>query len=1511
MIVTLITKQNMAVLTLPEQAEGQYFLELPGRGRVAGLEGQEGRWLLRTEEGVEALVGDTWQSEAPLPEDGLLPLRWSAGGEEAKLFAEPYDPSRQRCTTYQVSDPCQLSIGRQGDNDLVLHSRYVSGHHACLSRRGGVWRVEDTQSSNGTFVNGARAAAQELRPGDVIHIMGYRLILGQGFLAVNAPGQGVSVGRPGQLRPLSAPIVPPDSPRGGARPPLFYRTPRFAREITREKLRVDPPPMGEKGRETPLALILGPAITLGAAALVMGVSAVAGLAAGDTQPLTGVSTAAMAVSMLCGTALWPLLARRGERRRRQEGEEERQEGYRAYLDHVRETLHALAREQRDILFENAPSPQDCRERALGQGLELWDRQPQDKDFLTLRLGLGDLPLAVDLDLPEAGFAAEEDPLYQDLFHLAQEPHLLRQVPVCCSLLDSGTVGVAGQGEESRAFLEGLLLQLCALHSCDEVKVVLITTPEEYPRWAWARWLPHVWEEGGGFRYVAADTGEYKALSARLEALLAQRLEEPEGEELPLPHYVVVTTSRLAADRCALAGQVRRAPRRAGFSCLCLVDLPRELPRECHQAVELLEGEAYLWDRSHSAGGRVAFAPEQGAGEPEEMALALANVRLDTQAGRFELPGLITFLELYGVGKVEHLNVLRRWQESDPVNSLQAPVGVGTDGEPFVLDLHEKFQGPHGLVAGMTGSGKSEFLVTLILSLAVNYPPDQVAFILIDYKGGGLAGAFEDKERGVRLPHLAGTITNLDGTAVKRALVSIQSELRRRQAIFHQVRQRHQRGTVDIYQYQQMYRAGLVEEPMPHLFIISDEFAELKQQQGEFMDQLVSAARIGRSLGIHLILATQRPSGVVDDQIRSNSRFRVCLKVQERGDSMDVIQRPDAAQLTETGRFYLQVGFQESFAMGQSAWCGAPYVPADRFQPRRRPAVAVLDRLGRVLRERGVEERQDAAPSDITQAMAVVCSLSALARAEGLGARQLWQPAIPAQLPWEGLRDKYRWRPRSGELEALVGEYDDPLHQRQAPLVLALSQKGHAAVYGVQGSGRGKLLHTALFSLCRDYGPEALHIYIADLGEETLTAFRGAPQVGDVLLSRDEEKLANLVKRLNRETARRRRQLADWAGEEAPWGRTAPRILVVIRGYDAFTEQFDTLEQELLPVLRDGNKYGIHFLITASSPGGVRYRAAQNFRQTLALELHDRADYITLLGGTDGVYPGKGKGRGIFREEGTYEFQTASLTRQSLRELVGALEGQGGEKAPPVPVLPDLVDRESLGLTPSCAAFPVGMDPEELEPRTLDLRGSVVTLLLGEGTYALAGPALGMTRMLAAIPGGAVTALDGLSLLPPGEEGWTCVQGSFEEEVHALFQEMVRRNNQYKLALKGGQTPPEYPQAYYVLTGLKEILAALPPERRDELVTLLERAEPHYQIRFLLCGTGKDTAALAGEKWYARHVTGGDGIWAGDGIGEQYALKVGKLAPRMYAPVEAGFGYVVRRGRPRLVKLLGGEEERDG
>lgn len=296
---------------------------------------------------------------------------------------------------------------------------------------------------------------------------------------------------------------------------------------------------------------------------------------------------------------------------------------------------------------------------------------------------------------------------------------------------------------------------------------------------------------------------------------------------------------------------------------------------------------------------------------------LASVQTEEVSLEGSLTKNINLFALLNIFGVEDLDLKKRWASTAVYKSMAVPLGVSKTGVVY-LDLHDKAHGPHGLVAGTTGSGKSEILQTYILSVATYFHPYEVAFLIIDFKGGGMVNQFRN------LPHLLGAITNIDGKEINRSLKSIKAELQKRQRLFAQA------GVNHIDKYIMKYKSGEAKEPLPHLVIIVDEFAELKAEQPDFMKELISAARIGRSLGVHLILATQKPAGQVDDQIWSNSRFKLCLKVQGPEDSNEVLKSPLAAEIKEPGRAYLQVGNNEIFELFQSAYSGDSEKAVDNY-----------------------------------------------------------------------------------------------------------------------------------------------------------------------------------------------------------------------------------------------------------------------------------------------------------------------------------------------------------------------------------------------------------------------------------------------------------------------------------------------------------------------------------------------------------------------------------------------------
>ena len=489
--------------------------------------------------------------------------------------------------------------------------------------------------------------------------------------------------------------------------------------------------------------------------------------------------------------------------------------------------------------------------------------------------------------------------------------------------------------------------------------------------------------------------------------------------------------------------------------------------------------------------------------------------------------------------------------------------------------------------------------------------------------------------------------------MNRTLVSIQSELKRRQQIFNEVRDSLGESTIDIYKYQRLYREGVIKEPVSHLFIVSDEFAELKSQQPEFLNQLVSTARIGRSLGVHLILATQKPAGVVNDQIWSNSKFRVCLKVQTRQDSMDMLKRPEAASIKETGRFYLQVGYDELFEMGQSGWAGAKYVPTEKITKKIDDSITFINNNGYVIKSTKNIIKQDTSENHGEQLTNIVKYLADLAKKENLNIKKLWLESIPEFIYISNLKIKYKHTTQSFLINPIIGEYDVPSKQKQNVLKLDLTNDGNVVIYGAAGAGKENLLTTLIISTTIEHRPEEINFYILDFGAETLKKFQNIPHVGDVMFSDEEEKINSLVNILASEVERRKDLFAEYSGSYLNYikesGQTLPQIVTIINSFEVFLETYSRLEDRLGSLLRDGPKYGISFIFTTTVTNGIRMRMTQYFTRKLVLQMPQESDYRTLLNAPKTLFPAKKFGRGITKidEDGLVEFQTAYICDPEL------------------------------------------------------------------------------------------------------------------------------------------------------------------------------------------------------------------------------------------------------------------------
>jgi S-DNA-T family DNA segregation ATPase FtsK/SpoIIIE len=904
--------------------------------------------------------------------------------------------------------------------------------------------------------------------------------------------------------------------------------------------------------------------------------------------------------------------------------------------------------------------------------------------------------------------------------------------------------------------------------------------------------------------------------------------------------------------------------------------------------------------------------------------------VDVSGSNFTLPKKYTFFEMLDIGMIEHLNLADNWSANDPTKSLAATIGVDRYGEAFKLDLHERMHGPHGLIAGMTGSGKSEFIIAYILSMAVSYHPYEVAFILIDYKGGGMAESFKD------IPHTAGIITNLDGNGIKRSLASMRSELHRRERIFKETSQQHNVSNIDIYKYQKLYRDGKVSEPLPHLFIISDEFAELKKEQPDFMTELTSTARVGRSLGVHLILATQKPGGVVDDQIRSNSRFRICLKVQDNGDSMEMLGRPEAAALVDTGRFYLQVGYNELFEIGQSAWAGAPYYPSAKVIKDRDDAISVINTNGRIIAEANTD--RFAMIKDPPKQLDVITGyIGRVCEDERLKRWKMWLDPIPDLIYVDELAEKYAAQAEIERfiLDPIVGELDDPAHQSQGALRVPISRDGNAIIYGSAGNGKAMFIEAMCYSLMREHTPQEVNIYIMDFGAETLTAFAEAPHIGDVILSYEAEKVTNLFKLMLGKLDTRKKLLSQFGGDMVQYNKQAaapePSLVVIINNYAAFAELFEDRAGEISYLTREGTKYGIYFILTCTGVNNVKFSLLQNFKSLYCLQLNNSDDYSTVVGKTSGMLPEKYKGRGLCRvdRDSLLEFQAAGVTKEDppyifIREFCKkAAEKFSGTNAARVPVLPEKVTEQFLAAhvrSGNLERVPIGVEKSTLEIAYYNFSSGAVELALSVNQeWQDFTDALGLllasrcgVRTLMLAPAGKTLLRSSAEKMRSFNDTEGCVKA-----VREIFDIVLSRNNEYKEKLEAGGDLPGFEPVFVIIQSISLLKTMLErykpadnekPEAEDDtplnrLQLAMAKCDKAYNVHFIVAESLNSLTPFTVENWYKTHINGNNGIWVGGGVNTQYRLTINKKPKDYSEELESDFGFVINNAAATLVKLL--------
>jgi S-DNA-T family DNA segregation ATPase FtsK/SpoIIIE len=1024
--------------------------------------------------------------------------------------------------------------------------------------------------------------------------------------------------------------------------------------------------------------------------------------------------------------------------------------YLAYLARVRARLRETARAQRLASAWRHPAVPDlwtvaaCAER-------VWERRPGDEDFLEARVGLGQRPLATPpvLELDDGPTSEYESVSVAAARRLVARHATVAEQPVTVSLRDAGVLSVVGERTAARALTRALVDQLATFHAPDDLRMAFCYNAAAAADWEWVKWLPHT----DHARLVVADTGR---LAELLQPELAAR-----RAGAPSAHLLVVvdTPAGLTGEQALRLRELTAEPSALGLTVAVLVDAQRgEPPNVDLRALVATASLRLEHARPEAAAGGAAAA----SGRPdlasvvvsETLARHLAPLRLSADTAEKALVQAVGLPELLGLGDVAELDPAVTWQPPTVRDLLRVPIGVTSLGEPLPLDLKESAlggMGPHGLVVGATGSGKSELLRTLVTALAVTHPPELLAFVLVDFKGGATFAGMS------ALPHVAGTITNLqdDLAMVDRMHAALFGEQRRRQELL-----RSAGNLASIRDYHQRRAAGADLEPLPFLVVVVDEFSELLASRPEFIDLFVAIGRLGRSLGMHLLFASQRLDEGRLRGLESHLSYRIGLRTFSAMESRAVLGVPDAHELPAIpGSAYLKVD-PAIFERFKAAMVSDPYEPP---APEQRaevaaPFAALAEAGPAAAAEPGsgpdpgggataaqVPDPGGAAPRRPGPSMMEVV-VRRLARAAPR-VHQVWlpplQPAValdrllpPLAVDARGLLAP-GWSP-GARLRVPVGVLDAPEAQAQEPLVVDLAgAAGHLAVVGSPQSGKSTLVRTLLASLICTHTPEEVQLYCVDFGGGTLQALAGAPHVGTVAGRHDPERVRRAVDTVSAllhdrerrflasgidsvQTFRALRAAGRLDGEE-PSGD----VVLVLDNWTALRQEYEDLEPVVVDLAARGLGYGIHLVVTAGRWLDIRPNLRDSLGGRLELRLTDPLD--SEIGRREAAnVPMGAAGRGLTLDKLHFLAAlpridgqaTASGLQEAVEDLVGrAKAAWQGPAARPVHVLPTRLHYDELpaaGDDPE-PGLPIGVAETDLAPVYLDLGGPDPHLLVfGDG-----------------------------------------------------------------------------------------------------------------------------------------------------------------------------------------------------
>lgn len=1189
-----------------------------------------------------------------------------------------------------ISGREQVIIGGTPNSDIYIADENIGADRIILNVKSGEVLVIDDNSQYGVCVNGSRILKQKyIADFDFFSIANFSFYYKNGRLYTNINEKIRLNGlKSRSLKFQTSHFEYPD----------FIRNTRVEYCIPEAEIEIKQPlPKPQKSKKNLIFSLIPSIVMLVLMVVMRGI-----LGGGGTFVIYSACSMGIGIAMSVVTYFY-------DEKEYRKAVEKREKEYREYVHQKEaEVISARADELRirNLIYESLSNSVN---EVLAFGKRIFERSDKDKDFLDIYLGTGTLEANVPVKYTKQDFIDTDDVISQLPAEIEKKYHYIENAPIVSRFNSSSGVGIVGSKPMLQDILKNITLDLAIRHFYKEVKMYYMFDETDSESMQWIRWIRHTHNDEIGIRNFLCDDESRKILLENIYAILSAReAAKKENEAIKFDTYYVVFVLDSSTIRKHPISRYIENCNSYGFTFVFFEEHEEFLLKGCTEIIRLDNDQAGGMLLKSANGDVLTHFTYNSISDSlaETVALKLGSVTVEDVSLESELTKNISMYELLNIFTIDDLDLRERWSSSQVFKSMAAPLGVKTKNEVVYLDISDKAtaHGPHGLVAGTTGSGKSEILQTYVLSMATLYHPYDVGFVIIDFKGGGMANQFKD------LPHMMGAITNIDGREINRSLLSIKAELVKRQSYFASA------GVNHINDYIKLFKKGAVKEPLPHLIIIVDEFAELKAEFPDFMKELISAARIGRTLGVHLILATQKPAGVVDAQIWSNSKFKLCLKVQTKEDSNEVIKTPLAAEIVEPGRAYFQVGNNEIFELFQSAYSGMK-VTDDGDDKTKTFSIYALNNWGKKTMVY-TNKRKNQSENAKNQLQVIVDYVASYCKTSGISTLSgICLPSLDDVIRKDALE---KFNKSSQSVVVPVGVYDDPERQDQGNYCIDLSES-NTYIIGSAMTGKTTLLQTMLLQMMNYYTPSEVNVYIIDCGNMTLKVFEESNIVGGVTTAAEEDRVINLFKLLFRIVAERKKIFSEKglgthkAYKEAGY-TDMPQIVLMIDNIASFREYYDNLSDDFLSLSREGTSVGISIVATANQTNAMNFRALSNYGTRISYVCNDTSEYMNLFDRCR-IQPKETTGRGLcVIDKRILEFQTALCVEgdkeyvrvQNIKKEISDNNARYRHlKALPIPFVPEVLrmsvlKKEQPEIFKKPYRIPVGMDFATVQFSCLDL-----------------------------------------------------------------------------------------------------------------------------------------------------------------------------------------------------------------